>query len=408
MKQRSSPLLVLLTAAVAFGCAVRAQAGELATTLLGPSQPVEGGANVVVWLNVLNTSLAEARWPFTKELPGRLRTGEREIGVVLNLAHPSEAGDALIGPQGFVRREYSLRLPSEVEGRALLEVEGFPGSAVPLEIRHAVETAPITETSQALGPSRVSADATSDTSDPESYFKRHFFPYEPFYFIAGPDSPNAKFQISFKYQLVDDRSQMAQKAGFVTNLFIGFTQTSLWDLNTPSAPFEDSSYKPDLMFSRVGLFRNRAEWFRLDLQTGGQHESNGRDGADSRSLNIAYVRPTLIFGHDDGWQFTFAPRAWVYLPDLTDNPDLPRYRGHFDVRAVIGKSDSVQLAAYARAGDDFDRESLQLDLTYPLKRFGWAGLTWCLQAQYFTGYGESLLHYNERSTAYRFGFSIFR
>jgi outer membrane phospholipase A len=31
-----------------------------------------------------------------------------------------------------------------------------------------------------------------------------------------------------------------------------------------------------------------------------------------------------------------------------------------------------------------------------------------LQAQYFTGYGESLLLYNQRSDAFRVGFALYR
>ncbi len=390
----------------------RANAGELSVTLLGPAAAVSSGTEIPITLNVLNPSTLALNWTFPDPLNARLRWAGKETPVRLNLANTT--APAAIAPGSFTRAEYKLRLPSGVEGDAVLEAEEFPGSAAVLRIQppraaagetQAAKPAPTSESSKAAEP----PPAGTFEFDPIDYFKRHLFPHEPFYFVAGPDSPNAKFQFSFKYQLIDGRSGLAKQVGFATNFFFGFTQTSLWDWNQPSAPFEDSSYKPELMFQFSRLARaGQDDWFRLDLQTGAMHESNGRDGENSRSLNIAYVRPKLILGRTDDWQFTLAPRAWVYVGDLSDNEDLADYRGHADFRATVGVPGGLELAALVRAGDDFSRGSLQLDLTFPLRHLRWTGFTWYLQAQYFTGYGESLLHYDERSTAYRFGFSIYR
>ena len=62
-----------------------------------------------------------------------------------------------------------------------------------------------------------------------------------------------------------------------------------------------------------------------------------------------------------------------------------------------------------RSGDDGQHESLQLDLTYPMMRlFRNNGLSLYLHAQYFTGYGESLLSYYEKGSSIRVGFSLYR
>jgi len=68
----------------------------------------------------------------------------------------------------------------------------------------------------------------------------------------------------------------------------------------------------------------------------------------------------------------------------------------------------LQLSALGRVGDDANRGSLQLDVTYPLMKILWGNSSLYLQAQYFTGYGESLLLYRLRSDVYRFGFAIYR
>ncbi len=228
------------------------------------------------------------------------------------------------------------------------------------------------------------------------------------YFVAGPDSPNAKFQFSLKYQLLNSEGPLAQKVPFLKGLHVAYTQTSLWDWNKASAPFLDSSYKPEVLYTwdRVAG-GGPTNWIRLDIQPGLQHESNGKDGADSRSLNIAYIRPTLTLGRDDRFQVILQPRAWVYVGDLSDNPDIAHYRGYADLRAIIGWRDNVQLSAIGRLGNAGDKGSLQLDLTFPLMKL-WRNFNAYLQAQYFVGYGESLLLYNERSWAYRFGFAIYR
>jgi outer membrane phospholipase A len=50
----------------------------------------------------------------------------------------------------------------------------------------------------------------------------------------------------------------------------------------------------------------------------------------------------------------------------------------------------------------------QVDPSYPLMQFLDKNLSLYLYSQHFTGYGESLLRYDERSWALRFGFAIYR
>jgi len=59
-------------------------------------------------------------------------------------------------------------------------------------------------------------------------------------------------------------------------------------------------------------------------------------------------------------------------------------------------------------GDRADRGSLQLDLSYPLLRITGDSLAIYAFAQYFTGYGESLLQYDQRVSAFRVGIALYR
>ena len=52
--------------------------------------------------------------------------------------------------------------------------------------------------------------------------------------------------------------------------------------------------------------------------------------------------------------------------------------------------------------------SAELQGTYPLNRL-FPGLSGYLMAQYFTGYGETLINYNQREPwSLRFGYAIWR
>lgn len=251
-------------------------------------------------------------------------------------------------------------------------------------------------------------DSASDY-DPEAFFKEHISGHEPLYFLVGTKSPNAKFQISFKYQLVNNRGWLAQHAPVLRGFHLAYTQTSFWDWEEDSAPFFDSSYKPELLYSWERVVGGQAtDWFRLDLQAGGLHESNGKAGEDSRSLNIAYLRPTFVFGKEHGLWLSLQPRAWVYIGGLSDNPDMADFRGYVDLRAMVGWTRGLQFSALGRIGNDGEHGSIELDLTYPLMRLLSNSFTVYLQAQYFSGYGESLLRYNEKDESFRVGVSLYR
>lgn len=52
--------------------------------------------------------------------------------------------------------------------------------------------------------------------------------------------------------------------------------------------------------------------------------------------------------------------------------------------------------------------SVRLDLTYPMTRILSRSLNFYLQAQYFSGYAETLIRYNQRQEAFRLGIAIVR
>ena len=239
-------------------------------------------------------------------------------------------------------------------------------------------------------------------------FIGHFSAYDPIYIIAGPADPLVKFQFSFKYKLFNDESPVAKTVPLLSGLHFSYSQLSLWRLDKPSAPFFDTNYMPEFFFSNEDLQWRPPGVSQLGLQTGFAHDSNGRDGAVSRSINMLFVRPIVSFGDVEQFHAYLAPKFYTYIGDLSDNPDIYHYRGYCDLRAVVGWRQGLELSAIGRVGAHWNRGGVQLDLSFPLRDILDRNLDVYLDAQYFYGYGESLLTYNQKTNAFRIGLALAR
>jgi outer membrane phospholipase A len=388
-----------------------ARGGEATLSLTVASNTVTAGDQMSVWLNALNPSSNKISWTFPLKIERKIISRQGVFAGSLEL-RAAESNAVVIAPGAFVRREYVSTMPNQIAGQVVMEFPGLNANRAVLDVQAPAWDAPASPKKNLSAFNRFIKEAVpaepGKGSEPGDFFKAHISGYEPMYFIAGTKSPNAKYQISFAYQLLNSDGPLAEKAPALKGFHVAYTQVSLWDWNKLSAPFYDTSYKPEFFYAWENVTRAQpANWFQLDLQGGLKHESNGKDGADSRSLNIVYFRPTLTIGRDDGLQLALQPRAWAYLGDSSSNPDIADYRGYADLRVVAGWKRGLQLAALGRMGRDGNHGSVQLDLTYPTMRF-FGSFSLYLDVQYFTGYGESLLGYNQKSDQLRVGFALFR
>ena len=239
-------------------------------------------------------------------------------------------------------------------------------------------------------------------------FLGHFSGYEPMYFIAGPVDPMVKWQFSFKYRVLNPNAPLAEKFPPLAGLHFAYTQMALWQIDKPSAPLFDTAYKPEFFWSNEDInykIPGVAQW---GFQGGYGHESNGRGGPDSREINILFARPIVTFGDLEHFHVSLAPKFYTYIGSLYGNQDIWRYRGYCDFRTIIGWRQGLELSTIGRVGNHWNRGSVQLDLTYPLRNLLANNFDVYLDAQYFYGYGESLLTYNKRSSAFRIGLGLVR
>lgn len=222
--------------------------------------------------------------------------------------------------------------------------------------------------------------------------------HEPTYIVLGGNwrgegDYGAKFQFSLKFRILNPDE--VKKTDWWEKFYFGYTQTSLWDLEAESKPFRDSSYKPEFFWDDPGFSPLPSMETLAGLRMGLGHESNGKDGADSRSINIAYVRPTFTFPSTQrGFIWSFSPKLYGYV-DRSDNPDIADYRGYGDFLFKLRKDDTWEFSALLRKGTQSSYGSMQLDASYPFRGF-LRQLNGYLYVQYFNGYGETILDYNRK------------
>jgi phospholipase A1/A2 len=325
------------------------------------------------------------------DVPSPLHVRFEDAGhVALIEFRPDRSGRLEVQPQGFVRVRLTGALPREAKGQALLKPAGMDANELLVDVAPAPANA-AAEPRDGAGQGAEAVSRLVDKPPPLSLSV-----YEPVYFIVGGDGGlNAKFQISFRYRLFDGEGRLARKLPWIDDLYLSFSQTSLWDLGELSKPFTDTSYRPRLFFANYELGRIWDGRLRLGLESGVGHESNGKEGDDSRSFNMLYVRPMLTLGDPRGLRFYLAPLIHNYIAD-NENPDLKDYRGNVDWIIGAGSQGGLDFWATVRKGDRSDFGSLELNASYPLSKLSGGDLNGWLMLQYFSGYGESLLDYSRK------------
>lgn len=382
----------------------RAQTTSL---LSAPSQAVHAGTEIILEWVVLNSSDRPATYSAPNDFEAVYSTA---LGSWTGRFQRAAEAATTVPAGGFVRIAYTSAVPRGPVGDVVLTVSEAFGTPARTVLR-VISTPYSAAASPALAKTenKVFPTSPADRVASQRVFGGRFAAHDPVYFIYGADSPGAKFQFSFKYRLLSvrhDNDGPSQANG--SRIQFGYTQRSLWDIDAESSPFYDTSYIPALFYELAASPRRDdggLNW--LGFQSGFQHESNGRDGMDSRSLNTLFLRTGLVAGRLDGWHLTASLRVHGYVGGLSDNRDLDDYRGYGDWSATVAHGEGVRLAYTGRAGKDFNRFTTQLDLTVPLELRLLDFATFFL-VQYFYGYGESLRSYDVKSETIRAGFSFVR
>lgn len=211
---------------------------------------------------------------------------------------------------------------------------------------------------------------------------------------AAMGANDLKLQLSFKYRFLEQ-----------VPAFVSFTNVIVWDIYEPRDPTRDAMYNPEI-FYRWRLAKPTPFFF----DAGYWHASNGRgDEPEKRSLDRFFVRGLLDF-ELLGRPLLATPTGYLTASESVHSPDIEDYLGQWELGLVW-----KDLFSPGEPGSDLD---LLIDIVDPVSAEGsyTVGLQlrledylWSpnLYVQYFSGYGDTLLEYNERKTELRFGMTFY-
>jgi len=277
--------------------------------------------------------------------------------------------------------------------------------AIPPATSSVAQTDPAVEAAMDLSPEKTRGFSLADHWELDQAHKRGVFnfrphqvnylmatrtahpnnePYRPFQDLgeltADLSHSELVFQLGFKMKLVENAFKKP------VDLWFGYTQNSFWQAGNheASSPFRETNYQPELMavtplnFNILGM---HASFFNLGLV----HQSNGQAGSLSRSWNRTYAQVGLERGG-----LTVVGRVWKRVNEAAqddNNPDIVDYMGRGDL-VVTYRNNGHDYSALVRRNFSTEKGAVQLSWAFPLVGHlkGYA--------QYFSGYGQSMIDYN--------------
>ncbi len=210
------------------------------------------------------------------------------------------------------------------------------------------------------------------------------------------DRLEAQFQLSIKSPLV---------IGLFDNImdvYAGYTNHSFWQVfnDDISSPFRETNHEPEMWVQfhpNWDILGFKNTWNIIGIN----HQSNGQSGELSRSWNRIYGSVVLERG-----DFAFTVTPWYRIPESEgndDNPDITKYLGHYELGAMYKwEENTFSLMARNNLESDFSRGAIQFSWSFPL--WGWPYLRGYVQ--YFNGYGESLIDYDQHVNRLGVGLSL--
>ena len=195
------------------------------------------------------------------------------------------------------------------------------------------------------------------------------------------------------------------------SLWFGYSQQSNWQIFSGdlSRPFRTTDHEPELIYIYPNDLGLPGGWRLRYTGLAINHQSNGQPLPLSRSWN----RTILMAGLEKGTQFQLLGKFWYRLPEKTnsdDNPEISDTIGRAELTGVWSPDLTNSFAATLRHSLRAQANgSLKLEW---MRRIGHSladsnqpsGLRF--HTQLFSGYGDSLIDYNQRRTVLSVGLSL--
>ncbi|MBD5185444.1 MAG: phospholipase A [Bacteroides sp.] len=259
------------------------------------------------------------------------------------------------------------------------------------------------------GAERCKAQIVSTSTQPEidtdsvrRAFDRgpYFGLYKDNYFIFGTaignekpskTNTNIKFQISIAQRLT--RSTLPWN----TYIYLFYSQKCFWNVLENSMPMTDLNFNPGIGWTKPFFVKNR---YVGKMTLIAEHESNGRDGAASRSWNKLSLAASVIIDP----LITVHGKIWLPIIDGQNNKDILDYSGIYQVGTSFTTANQrfgASVVLVKRRGWNLNYNTI-VELNYRLFKRD----NQYIFIQYYNGYGEGLLAYKEFHSEIRAGIVI--
>lgn len=227
----------------------------------------------------------------------------------------------------------------------------------------------------------------------------YFGLYKDNYFVFGgpigekftTSNTNVKFQISIAQKLT--RSTLP----FGTYLYLFYTQKVFWNVLQESLPMTDLNFNPGIGIAKPLFVRNRFIGKAFLIL---EHESNGKDGPDSRSWNKISLGGNIMIDQN----LIVHGKIWIPIIDGQNNKDILKYSGIYQIGVQVYSNNrrfTGSVTLVKRKGWNLNYNTT-LELAYRV----WKRDNQYLFLQYYNGYGEGLLEYNKFHSTLRVGIVI--
>jgi phospholipase A1 len=395
-------MIVLMTAATS------AWAQPASRMLVSNVEPGPTADTLFVEITILHFRPSAPVGDLSRQIPALLEFDGERIAVMLE--RTDSPPEHLAGPGKFGQAKYALHLPTGIrpQGAMILSLGNESGSGYAFsmpDVGMPESQGRPQSAANAIAPP-AAEQAPSAKPDRGNAFLGNISSYDPIYAVYGPGTnSDGRLQISFKYQLFGNAGAVGNGNPFINGIHFAFTQRMFWDLGKGSTPFRNIDFMPELFYLLPATPTNRQ--ISLGGQVGFRHESNGRDGSASRSLNALYIQPVAT-RQVGKYTLSIGPRLSVYVGSLEDNPDIKRYRGNTSLFAEIGQDDGLRLTTNTRFNFSTGKGAIDANLSYPFDRIINSSLNLYVFGQGFAGYGENLLDYDREVTRLRIGVAIIR
>lgn len=240
-------------------------------------------------------------------------------------------------------------------------------------------------------------------------FREFFTPYKRNYFLFGAmqnkdggapfsgKTLDIRFEFGMKFRVFQNQESMQT----LSPLFFGYSQRSWWDIAESSAPFKEHNYNPEFFWDFRDPGAENAllpyEFGTFVDRFGFEHQSNGRDGADSRSWDRLYAQKSFQLRDD----LSLRLKAHVVMND-EENADITDYLGNGEVQLTFEPNRDMDVVITSTKGHNRSKYNYQLDFVYTMG--SWLNTKFMLS--YYDGYGEALASYNEKTRSLRAGVYI--